>query len=59
MYTMSVISNKKVIYNKIIKGSSNGVQFKDFLVNVIDKCSSPQYLLMDNARIHHSKIVLD
>lgn len=47
------------MYNKIIKGSSNGNQFKDFLINVIDECSSSKYLLMDNARIHHSKIVLD
>jgi transposase len=57
-YTIiSAISNKKVIYNKIIKGSSDSIQFKDFLINVVNKLDSSKYLLMDNARIHHSKII--
>lgn len=59
-YTViSAISNKKVIYNKIIKGSSDAVQFKEFLVTIINNFTRPMYLLMDNCRIHHSKLVLD
>jgi transposase len=59
-YTItSAISNKKVIYNKIIKGSSDGIQFKDFLIQVVSNFTKPMYLLMDNCRIHHSKVVLD
>ena len=50
------ISNKKIIGHKIIKGSSNAVDFLNFikedLVNIQNKT-----LLMDNARIHHAKIV--
>ena len=59
-YTIiSAISNKKVICNKIIKGSANAIQFKDFLTEVIKNTDRPMFLLMDNARFHHSKIVLD
>jgi transposase len=57
-YTIiSAISSKKIIYNEIIKGSSNSAQFKEFLIKVISKLKEPMYLLMDNARIHHSKLV--
>ena len=57
-YTIiSGISNKKVIYNKIIKGSSSGTQFKEFLINLCDRLKTPKYLLMDNARIHHSHLI--
>lgn len=59
-YTIiSAISNKKVICNKVIKGSSNAIQFKEFLQTVASNFIDKKYLLMDNARIHHSKIVLD
>tara|TARA_B110001454_G_scaffold97999_1_gene92749 strand:+ start:2418 stop:3377 length:960 start_codon:yes stop_codon:yes gene_type:complete len=59
-YTViSAISNKQIIYNKIIKGSSNAIHFKEFLMTVLSNFQTNKYLLMDNARIHHSKIVLD
>jgi transposase len=52
------ISNQKIIYYTIIKGSSNAVMFKDFLENVITKTNDNYAtILLDNARIHHSKIV--
>lgn len=51
------ISNSKIIYYKIIKGSANAIIFKDFLENVISKTGDNKSLLLDNARIHHSKIV--
>lgn len=59
-YTIiSAISNKQIIYNKIVKGSSNAIQFKEFITNVISKLKTPKYLLMDNARIHHAKLIKD
>lgn len=51
------ISNFKIIYYKIIKGSSNAINFKDFLENVLIKTGDNVNILLDNARIHHSKIV--
>lgn len=59
-YTViSAISNKSVVHNEIIKGSSNAETFKQFIVNLLTKINEPKYLLMDNARIHHSKIIKD
>lgn len=56
-YTViSAISDKKVLLIKTIKGSANAVSFTDFIKELIPLIT-PQYsLLMDNARIHHSKI---
>ena len=59
-YTViSAISNKLIIYNEIIKGSSDAESFKQFIMKVLEKTDKSKYLLMDNARIHHSKIVKD
>jgi len=57
-YTIiSAISNNKIIYNEIIKGSVNSITFKEFLVKLNNKLNIPMYLLMDNARSHHSQLV--
>ena len=57
-YTLICAINKnKVIGYKIIKGSANAVDFKEFIIEIIKKIRGKKYLLMDNARIHHSKIV--
>ena len=57
-YTIiSAISNNKIIYNEIIKGSVNSIIFKEFLVKLNNKLNIPMYLLMDNARSHHSQLV--
>ncbi|MCJ7636344.1 MAG: IS630 family transposase [Nitrososphaeraceae archaeon] len=59
-YTViSAISNESIIHNEIIKGSSNAKSFKQFIIKVLEKINKPKYLLMDNARIHHSKILKD
>lgn len=56
-YTIiSAINNKKVILNKIIKGTANAIDFKEFIEEVVKNIKSKHYLLMDNARIHHSNI---
>lgn len=52
---ISAISNKKIIYSQIIKGSVNGDTFLTFIQNVINKISPTGILFMDNARIHHYK----
>ncbi len=57
-YTViSAISNNKVILNKIIKGSANKINFLDFLKDLVKLLPNKCFLLLDNARIHHSKIV--
>ena len=57
-YTIvSAINTKGIIYNEIIKGSCDSIKFKQFLIKVISKLKEPMYLLMDNARIHHSKSI--
>ena len=48
------ISREKILYYKIIKGSANAEDFLSFLKGLKIK---NKYLLVDNARIHHSKIV--
>jgi transposase len=56
-YTLiCAISNKRIIQYKIINGSANAEHFKDFLMD-LTKTVENKYLLMDNARIHHSKLV--
>ena len=57
-YTIvSAISNNKIIHNEIIKGSVDGVKFKEFIIKLNNKLNNSMYLLMDNARPHHSKLV--
>lgn len=54
---ISAISIKKVINTKIIKGSINEETFTDFIKEVVNKVESNKVLFMDNARIHHAKIL--
>jgi len=52
------INNKGIICTKIINNSANGEDFIEFINQVINKLPigrEKQYLLMDNARIHHYK----
>lgn len=50
------ISNKKIVSYKILKGSANRETFKEFISE--NKTKFANYnLLLDNARIHHAKIV--
>jgi transposase len=51
------ISNKQIIHYKILMGSANAETFKTFLEELSSKGINNKYLLLDNARIHHSKIV--
>lgn len=57
-YTIiSAISTNKIVYNKIIKGSVNSKIFKEFLTELNNKIDQSMYLLMDNAKPHHSRLV--
>ena len=57
-YTLlCAVNNKKVVHSMIIKGSANAEIFKDFIKDLNKKIKRNIYLLLDNARIHHSKIV--
>ncbi len=55
-YTLiCAISNRKILHTKIIKDSANGETFLKFIEELIGKIDENKYLLMDNARIHHTK----
>ena len=59
-YTIiTAISKNKIIHYEIIKNSTNSVHFKNFIETLVKKGICKKYLLMDNARIHHAKIVKD
>jgi len=50
------ISNKKILNYKIVKGSVNGEIFNNFMMETIRKNNlENKHLLLDNARIHHTK----
>lgn len=52
------INNNKVVHYKIIENSANSEDFKNFLLEMNKKYNlKNQNLLMDNARIHHAKII--
>ena len=51
------INNKKIIHSKIIEKSTNKEVFKEFLNELLPKLPKNEYILLDNARIHHAKIV--
>lgn len=49
------ISNDKIIYNKVLEGSVNAKTFLEFLKQL--NLSNNHVLLLDNASIHHSKLI--
>ena len=49
------ISNKKIVHYKIVNNSATSEIFLDFIKKIPNK--NGKYLFLDNARIHHSKIV--
>ena len=54
---LCAVSNKKVVHYIVIKGSVNSEIFKQFIKELNVKLNVNSYFLLDNARIHHSKIV--
>ncbi|ARF09745.1 transposase [Indivirus ILV1] len=59
-YTViTAISKDKIIHYEIIKKSASALHFKKFIEDLIISGVSNKILLMDNARIHHAKIVKD
>lgn len=53
---LMAISMKKVIGYKIVKGSFNRILFNEFMDTII-KPNTNYKFLMDNAKIHHNKIM--
>lgn len=51
------ISNKKVIYYEIVKKSVNKTIFRNFIEKLFDKGINNMKIVLDNACIHHSKLV--
>ena len=59
-YTIiSAINEKKIVHYEIIKNSANAIDFKNFIINLVNKGINNKYLLLDNARIHHATIIKD
>ena len=59
-YTIiTAISKEKIIHHNIIKGSADANHFRTFIMNLVNKGIENKHLLVDNARIHHAKIVND
>ena len=59
-YTLiSAITTKRIFHNKILDKSANAISFLDFIKELIMKLKPNEkyYLLIDNARIHHAKIL--
>ena len=54
---LCAVSNKKVVHYIVVKGSVNSEIFKQFIKDLNTKITNNSYFLLDNARIHHSKIV--
>ena len=52
---VSSITNKKVIYTQLVKGSIRKEQFIDFMKETIKRTNNSSSYLMDNATIHKSK----
>jgi transposase len=51
------ISNKKVIYYKLVKENVDAVIFKNFMEHLYENHIHGHKIVLDNARIHHAKIV--
>jgi transposase len=51
------VTNKQIIHYKIISGSAKANDFLDFIKSISN--TKGKYILLDNAKIHHSKIVYE
>ena len=51
------ITTKTIIHFHVVKGSVDGNKFIEFIQHIVNNNSKPykQYILLDNARIHHYK----
>jgi transposase len=54
---ISAITNKGKIYWKLHEGSINAEKFKEFVERLTYGKKRKVYLILDNAKIHHSKIL--
>jgi transposase len=54
---VSAITNKGKVYWKLHEGSINGERFKDFVERLVRGKKRKVFLIVDNAKAHHGKIV--
>lgn len=54
---LMAISNKQVMLYGLFEGSINGDNYLRFIQELIDEYGNKYTLLMDNARIHHTKLL--
>jgi transposase len=54
---VSAITNKGKIYWKLHEGSVNAEKFKEFVERLVQGKKRKVFLILDNARTHHSKIL--
>lgn len=54
------VSNKQIIHIKLIRGSAKSNDFLEFIKELIAKLGNKlYYLLLDNARIHNCKLIIN
>jgi transposase len=54
---VSAITNRGKIYWKLHEGSINAEKFKEFVERLVRGKKRKIYLILDNAKTHHSKIL--
>jgi transposase len=54
---ISAITNRGEISFQIVEGTINAERFIEFLGRLIEYASSKVFLIVDNLRVHHAKIV--
>lgn len=54
---ISAITNRGEISFQIVQGTINAERFIEFLERLIEDASSKVFLIVDNLRVHHAKIV--
>jgi transposase len=56
---VSAITNKGKVYWKLHEGSINAEKFKDFVQRLIQGKKRKVFLVLDNAKTHHSKLLTE
>lgn len=56
---LCAITTNKIIHNEIHESGVNGIIFTNFIQNIIDKLTMPNYyFIFDNVPFHHNKLML-
>ena len=56
---LCALTTEKIIYNEMHETNVNGIIFMNFIQNIINKLTEPNYcFIFDNVRFHHNKLML-